>query len=782
MTEEKRSGSEADSPGLTFDIDIPRKIHIVGIGGAGMSAIATLLVSLGHEVTGSDFRDSRFTRQVKAVGAHVSIGHRAANVSGADAIAISSAVRESNSEVRAARQDGIPVLRRSDILALLTRRWQTIAVAGTHGKTTLSSMLVSVLDGAGLDPSYVIGAALNDSGANGHRGTGPHLVCESDESDGTFLELDSFAAIVTNVEADHLEHYGDLDSLEAAFRRFLSHVDGPRVVCGDDPGVARAVEGLDTVTYGFGQHCKYRAADVSLAKFGATYTLVVDDIDAGGMRIALPGRHNVLNSLGAAAMALEVGADVSGLRRGFANYRGVARRFEYRGQADGVALVDDYAHLPTEVSAAIDAARSGNWERVVAVFQPHLYSRTSTYAAGFGRALSGADVVVVTDVFAAREDPVPGVTGELVVREVERAGAQATYVPHRSELAAAVAKIIRPGDVCVSLGAGDITSLADELHVRLGDKTPGDPISLAADEIGAVLRAPPQRDMPLSQMTTYRVGGSASLFAEPENEQELLDVAAVIRRHRLPILVVGRGSNMLVSDSGFDGVALHLGPGFNWVSVDTAAARITAGASTPLPHLARIAGSESLAGFEFGVGIPASVGGAVRMNAGGHGSEMAGVLASVGVVDLRSDAGEVDVRSADDLDLGYRHSNLGPDEVVVWAEFVLSPGDSSAIAERLGEIVRWRKDNQPGGLGNAGSVFTNPVGDSAGRLIDTAGCKGLAVGGAAVSELHANFITAESWATASDVFGVMNAVERRVLDVHGVSLAPEVRLVGEFLS
>lgn len=760
------------------DLDTPRRIHIVGIGGAGMSAIATLLMSMGHSVSGSDIKASRYTERLESLGVRVSIGHRPGHVEGVDLVATSMAVRESNPEVKAARELGIEVVPRLDILAAITQRWKTVAVAGTHGKTTTSSMLAMALVGAGLDPSWLVGGELNEPGANASRGAGELLVCEADESDASFLHLGAYAVLVTNVEPDHMERYGEsLDTLLSAFQEFLRQADGPRVVCVDDPGARDASEGLEVATYGLGEDARYRAVEVDEGRWGSSWTLVVDGTDLGRQEIALPGLHNVRNALGATAMALELGADHDGIQSGLVRFRGVRRRYEERATAGGVTFVDDYAHLPTEVAATIDTARHGGWNRVVAVFQPHLYSRTSRHAEAFGTALSRADLVFVTDVFAAREDPVPGVTGALVAEAVARSGTETRYVEHRGELARRVAAELVDGDLCLSLGAGDITILADEVVEALARDAWADPVDACAQSLAGVLAVPPQRDMPLAPMTTYKVGGVAAIFVEPESDEELLAVRDTVHRFHLPILVMGRGSNMLVSDLGFHGVALRLGAGFNWIEYEGTTVR--AGGATPLPFLARSVGRHGLTGLEFGVGIPASVGGAVRMNAGGHGSEITNVLTHAGVVDLSASVAGVTERTAQSLGMSYRTTGLAPDEIVVWAEFELESGDRTEIEASMADIVRWRKENQPAGQ-SAGSVFKNPRGGSAGRLIDSAGCKGIRVGGAFVSPKHANFVMAEPWAKASDVFGVICEVRDRVRAEHGITLETEVRLVGEF--
>lgn len=771
-----------------FDLSAPRRIHVVGAGGAGMSAIAALLAAKGHTVSGSDAKDGPFARRLREHGLGVAVGHEAALVDGVDAVAISSAVRRTNPEVAAAIEAGTPVLSRSEILALLTALYRTVAVAGTHGKTTTASLLVHALDGARLDPSYLLGSQLLASGTNAHD-AGELLVCEADESDGAFLQMASKAAIVTNVEADHLERWGDLEGVEDAFRTFLRGVDGPRVVCVDDPGARRVSEGLEVVGYGSSTAARVRAVGIEASGRGARFRLVVDDADRGWVTLALPGRHNVVNATGALAMALQLGADVAAAADGIGRFRGVGRRFEFRGGAGGVTFVDDYAHLPTEVEAAIAAAHDGSWARIVAVFQPHLYSRTREHAAGFGAALAAADVAVVADVFPARESAVdfPGVTGQVVADAVTAAGGTAAFVEDRAALARRVATLLRPGDLCMSIGAGDVTTLADELRPLLEapvTERHRHDIDAVAEQLATDLTQAPARDVEAGAFTTYRIGGRVALFVEPADIDELLAVARAVRVHGVDVLVVGRGSNLLVGDAGFVGVAVRLGAGFNWIETDRHAdgggARVRAGAATPLPFLARAVGKDGLAGLEFGVGIPASVGGAVRMNAGGHGAEIVEVLARAGVVDLdRPEEGVVE-RSVTDLDLSYRHSNLTDHEVVVWADFEVADGDPEAIRARLTEIVRWRKENHPAGEGNCGSVFTNPPGDHAARLIDAAGLKGLRIGGAYVSEKHANFIMAESWASAADVIALVHEVRRRVRERDGVDLHPEVRTAGEF--
>jgi UDP-N-acetylmuramate--alanine ligase len=435
-----------------------------------MSAIATVLAGMGHRVTGSDLKDSPGLTRLRAAGVAVTVGHRAENVGDAEAVAVSTAIPPTNPEVVAAAERGVPVLRRAEVLAAIAATRRTVAVAGTHGKTTTSSMLALVLSEAGMRPSFVVGGELNEIGSGAVWDEGEWFVVEADESDGTFLELGAEAALVTNVEPDHLEHYGSWAALRDAFRRFVAAAPGPRVVCADDAeaaAVAAAVGGC--VTYGTAAGADWRMVDVRAERAGVSFDLVHGDEVVGRVALPVPGVHNARNAAGALVTAVALGAPVDAGLRALARYAGVARRFQFRGEAAGVTFVDDYAHLPTEVRAALAAARAGGWRRVVCVFQPHRYSRTAALWQDFADAFDDADVLVLTDVYAAGEAPRPGVTGALLVNAVLDAHPwrRLAYFPRRSELVPFLARELRPGDLCLTLGAGDLTSLPDEVRAAL---------------------------------------------------------------------------------------------------------------------------------------------------------------------------------------------------------------------------------------------------------------------------------------------------------------------------
>ncbi len=475
------------------DLSVPRAVHIVGVGGAGMSAIASVLAAMGHTVTGSDLKASPGLDRLSARGIGVTVGHAAANIGNADLVAVSTAVPARNEEVVAARERGVPVVRRSRILAAICATRRTLAVAGTHGKTTTSSMLALILVEAGMRPSFIIGGDVNEIGTGAVWDDGEPFVVEADESDGTFLELDAWGGVVTNVEADHLDYYGSVEAMRDAFARFVSELSGPRVVGIDLPWGAELAQtvraaGNEVVTVGTVADADYRIEALALARVGAHFDLVRRGERLGRIELPVPGAHNATNAACAAALAMEAGAPFSAVQAALERYAGVARRLQFRGEAAGVTFIDDYAHLPTEVAAATSAVAAGGWRRVVVVFQPHRYSRIGALWSGFATSFAAADQVVVTDIYASGEQPVPGVTGKLIVDAVlaEQPFLPVAYLPRRDDLVSYLRTSLRPGDLCLTLGAGDLTSLPDELIAALaGTSASGPSASPPPSAVGA---------------------------------------------------------------------------------------------------------------------------------------------------------------------------------------------------------------------------------------------------------------------------------------------------------
>lgn len=467
-----------------------QRVHMVGIGGAGMSGIARILLDRGGQVSGSDAKESRGVAALRARGATIRIGHDASaldELPGGPTVVVSTqaAIPKDNPELVEARRRGIPVIMRPVVLAKLMADHTTVMVTGTHGKTTTTSMIVVALQRSGFDPSFAVGGDLGGAGTNAHHGSGRHFVAEADESDGSLLEYSPDVAVVTNIEADHLDFFGTEEAYAAVFDQFVARLrpGGTLVVCTDDPGAAAladrsAARGVRVLRYGSSEAGLDAKADVKLAGAlldwvqqdtgGVATVQFAGDSHPRGVRLAVPGRHMALNALGAALAATEVGADVVSVLDGLAGFEGTRRRFELVGTAAGVRIFDDYAHHPTEVKVNLEALRAVAGEgRSIAVFQPHLYSRTETFAREFGEALSNADEVFVLDVYAAREQPIAGVSGASVAEHVT---VPVHYVPDFSAVAGRVAAAARPGDVVVTMGAGDVTLLGQEILGAIDDR------------------------------------------------------------------------------------------------------------------------------------------------------------------------------------------------------------------------------------------------------------------------------------------------------------------------
>ncbi len=443
-----------------------RAIHIVGIGGAGMSAIAMVLAQRGVKVSGSDLKASAAYERLGGYGVELHLGHRADNVGACDMVVISSAIREGNPEVLRARELGIPVLDRRAFFPILLQGLDVVGVAGTHGKTTTTSMLTLALLANGIGPSYIIGGELNEAGTSAAHGEGNLFVIEADESDKSFLSLGVWAALVNNLEPDHLENYGSYSALISAYVEFVERAKGPKVI-GSYLGDYDALLELDgVVTFGDDAGSDYWISEVVDRPEATTFRLHAPDGSETHVSLAVPGRHNCLNAAGAIAMANQLGVPIDVAARALGNFAGVTRRYQKRGERDGITYIDDYGHLPSELRAVIDTTRS-QWpkRRMVAVFQPHRYSRTKTLFREFADELSRADVVVVTDVYPAGEDEIPGVSGELIAARLaaRHPEVESLYHPGRSDLAEFCLAIAVPGDVVVSMGAGDITALATEM-------------------------------------------------------------------------------------------------------------------------------------------------------------------------------------------------------------------------------------------------------------------------------------------------------------------------------
>ena len=446
------------------------KIHFVGIGGAGMSPLAKIMVELGYEVTGSDRADSEVIQNLKKLGAKITLdGQKGENVKGADAIVVSTAIPFDNPEVLAARDLGIRKLHRSDINAALVNEYKGIAVAGAHGKTTTTSMLGVALTKAGVSPTVVVGGEMPDLGTNAILGESEYLTSEADESDGSFLKLHPHIAVVTNVEDDHMDHYGTMENIIKAFTQFIQNVDketGYAVLCFDNENLRNIAKTVDRkfYTYAIDHEADYTAKNIKTNGKGIAFDVLHGEEMLGHVSLNIPGRHNVLNALACIVTGLSMGVEFEKLAAGLAEFHGAKRRFQTKGRANGIWVVDDYAHHPTEIAATLKAAKELNPKRLVCVFQPHRYSRTQLLHEEFGKAFVSADLLILTDIYSAGEAPIEGINGETILNEVRKqSGQDVIYIPQRERLAKYLEEEAKDGDLIITMGAGDIYKTGEEL-------------------------------------------------------------------------------------------------------------------------------------------------------------------------------------------------------------------------------------------------------------------------------------------------------------------------------
>lgn len=452
---------------------IPKRIHFIGIGGAGMSGLARILMDLGHKVSGSDLSQTSVTNRLESMGAVFNAGHFARNVDGADLVVVSTAIRPGNPEMARAVDKGIPVIHRGDMLAMLMNRQSGIAVAGAHGKTTTTSMTAMVLEKNGYDPTIVIGGELNDIGGNAKLGRGKYLVAEADESDGSFLKLSPNMVIVTNIENDHLDYYGSVEKIKEAFSEFLSKVpeDGLAVVCLDDPGVREVLGRVrpPLATYGIQRdYADYVIKDIRLKGMSSRGEVYHRGTRLGTMELTVPGQHNLLNALAVVAAGMGIGLDFGDIAGALKDFRGAGRRFQLTGEHSGIRVVDDYAHHPSEIKATLKAARQVGAKRIITVFQPHRYTRTNLLRDEFGTAFLDSDVVIIDDIYSAGEQPIEGVNSRLIIEAMEKNGQEnVIHLGSRDKIVDYLEDFVRPGDLILTMGAGNIWTAGVRLVERL---------------------------------------------------------------------------------------------------------------------------------------------------------------------------------------------------------------------------------------------------------------------------------------------------------------------------
>ena len=750
----------------------PRRIHLIGVAGSGMSGLAGLLLALGHRVSGSDKVDSAEVRRLQREGLDFHCPHVASAVHEADCVIFSSAVKAGNPAFDEAVRLGKPLLRRAEALASLMAARRGILIAGMHGKTTTSAMAAHVLRVGGMQPCHYVGAEIPILGTNAHWEPGcEYFVAEGDESDGTVALFEPEHSIILNVEEEHLDFYADLAAIEAVFRQLLDQTRGSVFYCIDDVNAGRlCADRQPAVSFGSSCRADYRFATPELRDFQSRFEVYQRGELLGSATLNVPGRHNISNATAVIALAMELGVDFPTVAGALESFRGARRRFEFKHRGPKYALVDDYGHHPSEIRATLETARAGHPGRIVAMFQPHRYTRTQALQEQFGEAFRAADVVVVTNVYAASEPPIPGVSGQTIVDAMTRAGhPRPIYEPELRQVARRVGALLAPGDFVLSLGAGNI-------H-EAGAKLVGDLVVLEA--LAELLGTDGKAGLyePLSKHTTLRVGGPARFWAEPATEAGFVALVRYARAHGLPVFVLGRGSNLLVRDAGIDGLVIHPNGGdFARVEVDRAACEITAGVAVGLKRLSGTALREQIGGFEWMEGIPGAVGGGLRMNAGAMGLDTFSQVVRVRLVDS---AGDVREAAPTELDVHYREAGLLKTHFALAATFRGRPSSQAGIEKLLDASAGKRKTSQPIAA-SAGCIFKNPSQEwPAGKLVESLGLKNAQVGAARVSEVHGNFIVNDGGASAADVLTLIERIQAVAWEQRQIRLETEVQVVGE---
>lgn len=744
-------------------------VHLAGICGIGMAGLAWLLHDLGYTVSGCDVRVNYLAEVLRSAGIDVSSGHSARHLAlQPEWLVRSSAVSEKNSEIVAAAAAGIPVFRRGEVLAGLLKQCSSIAVAGTHGKTTTTAFIVQMMRNAADGCGWYLGGELDRLPRNAAYQAGKWLVAEADESDGTLRLYHPSMAVITNVEFDHMEHFSGCDEFEAVFRSFIGSVGECIIWCGDDKRLRRLIDAASCrcVCYGLHPGADIYAEAIEPQDSGCSFALFEHGRFVKRVYLPVPGLHNVRNALAAYTAVRQTGAGVDDCCAAISRLMLPLRRFQPVTAAAGVSVITDYAHHPTEVRALIEMIRRPPECRVRAVFQPHRYTRTRALGPDFPEAFSGVEEVLLCPVYAASEERSAGDSVWKLYEHFRRQSNPSTLVIVADGLKSVekyLSASVKRGDFVLLIGAGDINGLADSA-VEWGCRSCVLPQGLLSDMSKIKYNAD------ISTFTSWQTGGRADVLVHAGTEEDIKALFKYSNAHGVVLHFLGRGSNIWVSDLGIRGIVVRLdGADFNRLTV--AGNEITAGAAIGGGKLLAAAENAGLGGLEFLEGIPGSMGGMLRMNAGAGGEELCRQIKWLRWI---SADGRVQHTGGDELLYSYRECRTLCEGVALSVCFGLEAKSGDAI--RQARALLRSKRAWLSVLRCAGSVFKNPPGEYAGRLIESAGFKGYRVGGAWISERHANVIVTESGATASDVRCLIELVREGVYSACGIILEPEVIL------
>ena len=749
-------------------------VFLVGIGGSGMSRLAHLLMDRGLSVLGSDCAPNGESQRLAVRGVRVFDGHSASHMDGCDAkiIVISSAIPGDNPEVAVSRSRNLPVFKRAEVLSAIMRQAKSVAVAGMHGKTTTSALLAFVLSRLGSLDAFAIGGAVPQLDEHRSGAADGYFIAETDESDGTLALYHPEQTILLNVDEEHLDHFSGIGAIKDAFRLLSEQTSGRIFFCSDDDYLMEICSGRTCATsYGFSEKADYRVTccEPFANHGGAEFELTHEGMLLGRFELKLFGRVNVLNAAGVLAFLHMNGFDLVEVRKWLAEFHGVRRRQELLAETGGVLVYDDYGHHPSEVEATLAGFKLMG-RRLLVAFQPHRHTRTAHLMEQFAGCFKSADRLWLADIYSAGENPIDGVSSELLALKIRESGQQVDFLPNLRHLARSIAAARIPGDLIVYMGAGDMTHVAREFANEL--KIIDSQIEEIRRQVSEMTRL--RAYEPLAKKTTLRVGGAADIYCEPASEADLVAVLRYCKRSNLPVFILGRGSNLLVRDGGIRGVVLSLmQPDFS--KIERVGERIYCGAGAKLKEVSLLAKKQGLAGFEFLEGIPGSIGGALRMNAGAMNGATFDIVESVRLVGRD---GTITELPASEVPVSYRSCSLLKDHIALGAVLCGRPDAVEAIGARMDAYSQKRWKSQPK-ESSAGCIFKNLESCSAGKLIDELGLKGLRIGGASVSTVHGNFIVNDGGATAVDVLNLIELLKTRVREARGVELHTEVEIVGE---
>ena len=758
----------------------PKHYYFIGIGGISMSGIASVLVAQGNRVSGSDISDSPIIQRLKRQGIRINIGHNEENISeDIDFVVTTAAIPPNNLELKKAKKLKIPIIKRSQMIGELMVQKYGIAVSGMHGKTTVTSMLTLILKEAGFDPTALIGSNLTEIGGNFYVGSSKYFVAEACEYNNSFLDFNPFIGIVTNIEPEHLDFFKNLDNIQKSFTKFLKSVNPEGMILAnyDNQNIQKVLKNINhenIVTYGFDGNLNYRAFNIREKASEIVFDIRFQNKIAKDIKIHVPGEHNVLNATCAFALSCELGINIALIKEVLSNFKGAERRFELRGKINGINIIQDYAHHPSEIIATLEGARKFYPKgKLYCAFQPHQYKRTKTFLKDFARSFKNASLVIIPNIYKVSgrdtKSDIEAVSAEKLVQSVNKISHNAKFIDGFEKTAEFLSKKLKYNDTLIIMGAGDINTLEDYLLKEF------DYINKYY-HLKKILGPRTKEKLPLAKYTTFKIGGPADLFYEARNMDELKNAVKEARGIKIPYMILGGGSNILISDNGFKGLVIK--NSCKKIKIDHN--KVISESGVALSELVSKTQKIGLSGFEFGAGIPGTIGGAVWGNAGLPKKSIGDIL--VRALVLKKDNTCEEVKN-DYFRFKYRKSFLKRNEnrdIILKAEFVLTWENPQKIKESITSLITERRTKQPLSFASVGSIFKNPSQRFAGELLEKVGAKKMRVGKAQVSPKHANFIINMGGAKASDVKELIEKLKDKVKNKFSINLQEEINYVGEW--